>query len=173
MKCLLFSIVLLLTISCNNEKKEEPKKPAPEKPAPVLTDTFSLIREKIKAIDEIENPEKKQFEVSCGKKIKADYTRHNGEVVRIAVDFLKEGDKEIKADYYYDRDSLIYIFEVVRTPDRDQKTYSSYIANDKVIRYFWDHGESQCKKCEFNTSSKEYKLLKANTVAEIEAVLCR
>lgn len=171
MKSLFFSIVILSMLSCNNEKKESPK-PAPEKPA-APADAFSAIRQKTSAIDALENPEKKQFEVSCGKKIKVDYTRHNGEVVKIAVDFVKEGDKEIKADYYYDRDSLIYIFEVVRTPDRDQKTYSSYIENDKVIRYFWDHGESQCKKCEFNASSKEYKLLKANTVAEIEAVLCR
>lgn len=171
MKSLLFPFVILLMLSCNNEKKEAPKH-TPEKPA-APADAFSAIREKTSAIDALENPEKKQFEVSCGKKIKVAYTRHNGEVVRIAVDFLKEGDAEIKADYYYENNKLIYIFEVVRKEGEDQKTYSSYIENDKVIRYFWNHGESQCKKCEFNASSKEYKLLKANTVAETEAVLCR
>ncbi|MBN8785122.1 MAG: hypothetical protein J0G98_18825 [Terrimonas ferruginea] len=171
MKSLLFPFVILLLLSCNNEKKEAPK-PAPEIPV-APADAFSVIREKIKSIDELENSEKKQFEVSCGKKIKVEYTRHNGEVIRIAVDFLKESDKEIKADYYYENNKLIYIFEVVRKEGEDQKTYSSYIENDKVIRYFWDHGESQCKKCEFNASSKEYKLLKANNVAEIEAVLCQ
>jgi len=172
MKTLLFSFVLLLAISCNNEKKEPPKKPSPEKPA-APADAFSAIREKTSAIDALENPETKQFEVRCGKKIKVDYTRHNGEVVRVAVDFVKEGDKEIKADYYYDNNKLIYIFEVVRKQGEDQKTYSSYIENDKVVRYFWNHGESQCKRCGFDASSKEYKLLKAKTATEIEAAICR
>lgn len=173
MNYFLFSIVFLLTLSCNNDKKEQPQKPVPEKPALVSTDTFSLIRQKTAAIDQMEEAEKKLFSVDCNKKISVVYTSQQGKVVKIAVDFLKEGDNEVKADYYYDEDRLIYIFEIVRTPDMDQKTYSSYIANDKVIRYFWNHGESQCQKCEFNASSKEYKLLKATTAAEIESVLCR
>jgi hypothetical protein len=172
MKYACLIILSVLMCSCNNEKKEPPKPVAP-KPA-ASRDTFSIIREKAASITGLENLEKQSFEIACPAKTTVEYFRHQGRIVRISVGFHKEADKEVKADYFYENDQLIHIFEIVRRgPGTDQKTYSSYISNDKVIRFFWDHGESKCQVCQFDASSKEYKLLKATKAAEIASILCR
>lgn len=115
----------------------------------------------------------------CDEKTKVDYFYDNGEVVKIAVDFGWVGDAYAREGYYYHKGKLIFIYEYVESGPAcddciEKHEYRSYVVNDKVAKYLKDQTESTCRShCEFNASSRHYKLPEAKTTAEIKAVLCR
>lgn len=142
-----------------------------------ITDPIIFIRQKVEGINTTQL-EKKHHEFMCDEKMMVDYFYRNGELVKISIDFGTVGDVYAKEDYYYDAGKLIFKYEFVEGgPACDncikKNEYRSYIKNNKVIKYLKDKSATSCRTCEFSASSKENKLLKTITTAEVKKVLCR
>jgi len=183
----LMPIMLLVFLSCKESRQSNP---APIKDSAAVVkdtavstssthDSVSSIRNRVEYINTAKALEQKHVEFMCDEKTKVDYFYDNGEVVKIAVDFGWVGDAYAREGYYYDKGKLIFIYEYVESGPAcddciEKHEYRSYVVNDKVAKYLKDQTEGTCRShCEFNASSRHYKLLEAKTTAEIKAVLCR
>ena len=143
----------------------------------IATDSIAFIREKV-AFANTAQLKQKHFEFKCDEIMKVDYFYDKDEIVKIAVDFGTIGDVYAKEMYYYHKNQLIFMYEFVEGGPACEgciKTneYRSYISNDKVFKYLKDAKEDTCRKCEFETSSKPYKLLSAKNQNEVKAAICR
>lgn len=122
--------------------------------------------------------DKKHYEFMCDEKMKVDYFYDNGELVKVAVDFGTVGDVYAKEGYYYDKGRLIFNYEYTEGgPACDDcietNEYRSYVQNDKVIRYIKNKETMQCRTCQFDARSRQYKVLKATNENEVKAAFCR
>lgn len=113
----------------------------------------------------------------CDEKMMVDYFYAGGEIVKIAVDFGTVGDVYAKEDYYYDSGKLIFNYEFVEGGPACEgciKTdeYRSYILENRVIKYLKNKTKATCRKCDFSSSSRQYKLLLASTAEEMKGILC-
>ncbi|MES2487710.1 MAG: hypothetical protein V4581_17410 [Bacteroidota bacterium] len=142
-----------------------------------VADPIAAIRQKVEHINTA-TLQKKHFEFMCDEKMMVDYFYEDGQIVKIAIDFGTVGDTYAKEGYYYDAGQLVFIYEYVESgPACDDcvvtNEYRSYIAGNKNVKYLKDKKEQPCKKCKFNASSRQYKLLHAKTTEEIKTLLCR
>ena len=180
-------IVCLFLISCNSEKKRV--HPDPE-PVPAIgtkqpenagsdlpIDSIAFIRKKVERIN-TGKLKTKQFEFKCDELMKVDYFYRNDSIVKIVVDFGTIGDTYAREDYYYDRGELIFMYEFVEGGPAcegciTKHEYRYYIKDHKTFRSLKNKHEQPCRKCEFSTASRQYKLLKTKTVAEIKNTICK
>lgn len=192
MKKLLLPFVLVMFISCN-QKKTTVQETSIETKAPteIATDTIAItsespttddpianIRQKVESINTNKELRKKQYQFKCDEMMTVDYFYHNDEIVKIAVDFGTVGDVYAKEDYYYDEGKLIFIYEFVEGGPAcegciTKNEYRAYVLNDTTIKYMKNKTEDDCKKCEFSSSSREYKLLEAKNQTEIKDLFCK
>ncbi|MES3016872.1 MAG: hypothetical protein V4721_03790 [Bacteroidota bacterium] len=178
--------IFLFFISCNQDKQTIQQDHADtievsEQDSVVQTpvaakDPIASIRQQVEKINTMKL-EKKHFEFMCDEKMMVDYFYADGKIVKIAVDFGTLGDVYAKEGYYYDAGKLIFNYEFVEGGPACEgciKTdeYRSYVVDDKVIKYLKNTTEASCRKCEFPLSSRQYKLLQAQTAEEMKAILC-
>ena len=140
-------------------------------------DPISSIRSKVEAINTADL-QKKHYEFMCDEKMTVDYFYRNDEIVKISIDFGTVGDVYAKEDYYYDQGKLLFIYEFVEGGPAcegciKKNEYRTYVAENKTVRYLKDNTATACKKCEFSSSSRHYKLLSARSSAEIKKIMCR
>lgn len=183
------SVILILFISCTQSKQsgqidlrdttlsDSSAVQTDQKPAELPADPIAAIRQKVEHINTAKL-ESKHYEFMCDEKTTVDYFYENGEIVKIAIDFGTIGDVYAKEGYYYDKGELIFFYEFVEGGPACEgciKTneYRSYIANGKVIKHLKDDKETECRKCEFLPSSRQYKLLSAVTAEEVREISCR
>ncbi len=113
----------------------------------------------------------------CDEKTTVDYLYDNKQPVKISIDYGWVGDAHAKEDYYFDNGQLIFFYEFVEGGPACEgciKTneYRSYITDNKVIRYLKNRDEEKCKRCEFGSVSKPYKLLTTTTAEEAKKAIC-
>ncbi len=161
-----------LNLTDGSQTKEDTNKSSDE----VVLD----IREEFKRINAA-SLTKKVYEFACKNdpgEGTATYFTNNGHVVKVAVDWGVIGDYAYTSEYYYQNDRLIFIYEIIiggPANGPDTKTEErTYINNDKTIKYMENEKVSTCKTCDFNTSSKEYRVLKAYNMDSntVTAALC-
>jgi len=121
--------------------------------------------------------QKKTYRFTCDEKMIVDYYSREGEIVKISVDFGTVGDSYAKEDYYYEKGELIFFYEFVEGGPAcegctTRHEYRSYISDGKVFRYLKDDRQESCRKCSFDTNSRQYKLLKAGTTEQVKALFC-
>ncbi|GAB3921105.1 hypothetical protein [Mucilaginibacter myungsuensis] len=121
--------------------------------------------------------QRKHYEFMCDEKMKVDYYYDKGQIVKISLDYGTIGDVYACEDHYYQNGKLIFVYEFVEGGPAcegciKKNEYRSYIYNSKVIRYLKNRSVAKCRKCQFGPASKQYKLLKVKTEAEIKRVLC-
>lgn len=168
------------TVSTKSDKPHsvaELKDTAAEKEEVVSADPVIAIRQIVEKINN-DKPEPKHTEFMCDEKMKVDRFYKNGELVKISVDFGTIGDVYAREDYYYDKGELIFKYEFVEGGPACQgcikkNEYRSYVSNGQVIKYLKNQDTAECRTCSFESTAKENKLFKANTPAQIKAVLCR
>jgi hypothetical protein len=131
------------------------------------------------AVESINNSElqAKHYKFMCDELMKVDYFYKDKEIVKIVIDFGTVGDVYAREDYYYKSGKLIFVYEFVEGGPACEgciKTdeYRTYIENNKVIRYMKNKDVSACRKCEFNSSTRHYKLLSLSSPNQIKAVMC-
>ena len=140
------------------------------------TDPVSFIRQNVERIN-TSNLQKKHFEFMCDEKTTVDYLYDKKQPVKISVDYGWVGDAHAKEDYYFNDGQLIFFYEFVEGGPACEgciKTneYRSYITDNKVIKYLKNKDQQKCKRCEFGSMSKPYKLLMTNSAEEAKKVLC-
>jgi hypothetical protein len=189
MKLYLLILLTLLTISCNvpvSENKEikdtsvsagkltiRPKNVV----NPRTIDPINSIRNIVEGINN-SDLKTKHFEFMCDEKMLVDYFYLNNEIVRISVDYGTIGDSYAKEDYYFANGKLVFNYEFVEGGPAcegciTKNEFRSYIRNDKVIKYLKNKSLQKCRKCEFDLSSKQYKLLQTEKPEEIKWILCK
>jgi len=180
-------LTLLFTFSCGQNKEPKPERETIKQDSVTsketsvntiteLHDPITIIRDKVEHINTA-TLEKKHFEFTCDEKMTVDYFYEEGEIVKISVDFGTVGDVYAKEDYYYHDGKFIFMYEFVEGGPACEgciKTneYRNYIKDDKSIKYLKGQKEDTCRKCEFSTASRQYRLLKANTQPQIRSILC-
>ena len=179
--------LLLLLAACNSNNKPTKDDEKYDK-AVIIKDTMvsdpvrqnatplSLIRQRVTAIN-ISTLQSKHVEFICDEKTSVNYYYKNTVPVKIAIDYGWVGDAHAKEDYYFDGGKLIFIYEFVEGGPACEgciksNEYRSYINDDKVFKYLKNKDEAKCKRCEFGTLSKPYKLLTTSTAQEARKVLC-
>jgi len=140
------------------------------------TNPITSIRQAVNTIN-TSTLKKKTYRFICDEKMIVDYYSKEGDIVKISVDFGTVGDSYAREDYYYDKGELIFFYEFVEGGPAcegcsTRHEYRSYISNGKVIRYLKDNKEESCRKCSFDTNSRQYKLLKATTTEQVKALFC-
>ena len=190
MKNILLLLLLLVLMSCNEKKtSEQDATPVAENTTAITIDTtttapsesldpITSIRQKVEAINNSQDLQKKQYQFKCDEMMTVDYFYRNNELVKIAVDFGTVGDVYAKEGYYYDQGKLLFIYEFVEGGPAcegcfKKNEYRTYVINDKTIKYLKDKTEKDCKKCDFSASSREYKLTKAKNQEEIKRLFCQ
>lgn len=192
MKKLLTPLLLLMLMSCDQKKTSPSENPeATKAPTEVVMDTTTAttpdvppldpianIRQKVESINTNKELRKMQYKFKCDEMMTVDYFYRNNEIVKIAVDFGTVGDVYAKEGYYYDEGKLIFIYEFVEGGPAcegciTKNEYRAYVLNDTTIKYLKNKTEDDCKKCEFGSSSREYKLLEAKNQTEIKELFCK
>lgn len=133
------------------------------------------IRSEFKRINSLRLTTKK-YKFVCDTDGTVTYYTDNGKVVKIAIDWGFIGDGSSTSEYYYKDDKLIFSYDVyiggpagaaeTKTEDR------AYVNNDKTIKYMQNQKVSTCTNCQFNESSREYKVLRAYNTNNIKSALC-
>ena len=141
-----------------------------------LVNPISFIRQQVEYINTT-NLKHKHIEFMCDEKTKVDYFYEGDAPVKIAVDYGWVGDVHAKEDYYFNQGQLIFFYELTEGGPACEgciKTneYRSYIEGNKVIKYLKNKDETKCKRCEFGTASKPYKLLMTSSAEEAKKALC-
>jgi len=189
MKLYLSALLALLTISCNapvSERKEikdtslSAGKPTIKSKHVKNTGTLDPINSIRDIVEGINNSDlrTKHFEFKCDEKMVVDYFYVNDEIVKISVDYGTIGDSYAKEDYYYAKGKLVFNYEFVEGGPAcegcvTKNEFRSYIQNNKVIKYLKNKSAQKCRKCEFDLSSKQYKLLQTEKSEEIKWILCK
>ena len=133
------------------------------------------IRSEFKRINSIRLTTKK-YNFHCDTDGTITYYTDNGKIVKIAIDWGFMGDYSTKSEYYYKDDKLIFTYNiliggpagVVETKTEER----TYINNDKTIKYMKNQKVIACTTCQFNNSSREYKILEAYNTNNIKSALC-
>jgi hypothetical protein len=184
-----FAFTLLFSVSCTQVTKNEQsnildtpnladaKVTTPQQQTKKAVDPIISIRERVTHINTT-SLEKKHFELMCDEQTKVDFFYEKNEKVKITVDFGTVGDVYAREDYYYDKNKLIFVYEFVEGGLAcegciKKNEYRYYIVADKVFKYLKDKDVEKCRKCEFVSSSRQYRLLTANTEHEIKAIVCK
>lgn len=201
MKKLFLLPVLLLFVFCNDNKKSD--EAAASTPSDTIaastadttradtvtgeaildedtetpTDPIAAIRKRVEYINTA-NLKKEHYEFMCDEKMMVDYFYDNGELVKVAVDFGTVGDVYAKEGYYYEGGKLVFNYEFTEGGPAcegciETHEYRTYVHDDKAIKYIKDKNVEQCRTCEFDSKSRQYKVLKAKTQDEVKAALCR
>ena len=192
MKKLLTPFLLLILISCNQNKTPVQEISIETNTAStVLTDTtavrpesftandpVAIIRQKVESINNSKDLQKKQYQFKCDEMMTVEYFYRDNEIVKISVDFGTVGDVYAKEVYYYDQGKLLFIYEFVEGGPAcegclKKNEYRTYIVKDKTMKYLKDKTATNCKKCIFTASSREYKLLETTNHEEIMKLFCR
>ena len=150
-----------------------------KKIAPTNTATVEQIvldiRSEFKRINSLRLTSKK-YKFVCDTDGTITYYTDNGKVVKIAIDWGFIGDGSSTSEYYYKDDKLIFIYETyIGGPANRPETkieYRTYVNNDKTIKYIENQKVLRCTTCQFNTSSREYKVLKTFNTNNIKSALC-
>ncbi len=145
-------------------------------PAATTADPVVFIRQNVERIN-TSNLSNKHFEFMCDEKTSVDYSYVNNQPVKISIDYGWLGDAHAKEDYYFNNGQLIFFYEFVEGGPACEdciKTneYRSYIVDNRVIKYLKNKSEEKCKRCEFGSVSKPYKLLTTNTADEVKKAIC-
>lgn len=139
-------------------------------------DPISSIRKTVEKINTMKL-ETKRFVFMCDEKMMVDYFYSDGKIVKIAVDYSTIGDVYAREDYYYDFGKLIFNYEFVEGGPACEgciqtNEYRSYVRDNQVIKYLKNKTEASCRRCQFSSSSKQYRLLLAKTEGEMKEILC-
>ncbi|RZK81297.1 MAG: hypothetical protein EOO92_05050 [Pedobacter sp.] len=201
MKKLIFPILFLALVSCNQENKKSQNATDsvstsfdtvtttvvdgvdtvtlndPAATPSTDSDPVAYIRDKVTAINNAKL-ETKHYEFQCDEKMKVDYFFEDDKIVKIAIDFGTVGDVYAKEDYYYDNGKFIFMYEFTEGGPACEgcikiNEYRSYIKDNKVFKYLKNKDVASCRKCEFTASSRQNKLLKPDlTEAQIKSIVC-
>jgi hypothetical protein len=185
---ILSAIVLVFLISCDRLRTPPASDskatthfpssaaPKPQEKSAQPADPIASIREKVERINTMKL-QSRHIEFICDEKMMIDYFYADGEIVKITVDFGTIGDVYAREAYYYDSGELIFNYEFVEGGPAcegciKKDVYRSYIVGNQVIKYLRNKTEGECRKCEFTSSSRQYRLLRATTDEEVKQVLC-
>ena len=133
------------------------------------------IRSEFKRINSLRLTPKK-YKFVCDTDGTITYYTDNGKVVKIAIDWGFIGDGSSTSEYYYKDDKLLFTYETyIGGPANGPETkteYRTYVNDDKTVKYMENQKVLSCTACQFNSSSKEYKALRAYNTNNIKAALC-
>ena len=198
MKYIVFRLMLILTVlSCNSENAQK-KQPADQNElqndSPLVfkspdtainredsrkdmhPENYVLnIRNEVQRINTLATDSTKHTFI-CDTEGTIIYYTYSGKVVKVIINWGYLGDGSTKSEYYFKDDKLIFEYELmIGGPAGLPETRMEqriYVRDDKTVKFMRNQKVMSCRKCEFRSTSREYKVLRANETGDYEAALC-
>lgn len=190
MRTVLLSLACIIVFASCNDKSISKEttivdtiavtEPAAAKPVEVSTAPLTpmdSIKQEVARINTANLPSK-SFSFKCDEMVKITYHYTGKEISKVIIDWGTVGDAYQREEFYYKNGRLIFDYDVLEGAGAyeggDKKLERRhYVINDKAVKYMENDKVLPCKYCDYNKSSKQYKMLAAEATHDFESVLCK